>query len=298
MITDDWLNCYPSKWTGIAIPSSMNHPAKFSSKLIARIYAHLKAESVLEAGSFVLDPFAGVGLGSLDANRLGINWYGVEIEKENVMNAAGNIYNWRERYRPAFQLWGESTIFEGDSRVLASLTMKLAKKQKFDAVISSPPFLQATGGKNKLSKDKTGTIDNNLLARHRAGNRAIGYGNTAGQIASMKPGDFYESALDIIRNCYEVLRPAGRAVWVLKNYVLHGEVIDFTGKWRELCESAGFETIHHHKAQFARNHRIQYDLFGGEQVKEETNKSFFRRVVEKKHNLPTIDFESVLCMKK
>lgn len=299
MIIDNWHNCYSSKWKGIATPESMRHPAKFSSKLIARIYDHLKTGGVITAGSFVLDPFAGVALGSLDANRIGVNWFGVEIEPENVLAGASNINLWHEVYRPKFSLWGESSLILGNSADLSAVSMGLKKKQKFDAIVSSPPFLQTTGGSG-LGKKKgnEGPINSALLNRHRAGNRAVSYGVTDGQIARMRPDEFYEIASRIIENCYKVLKPAGRAVWVVKNYVERGEVIDFTGNWRELCETAGFITEHEHKAQFSRNRQIQYDIFGNEHITEKTSKSFFRRVVEKRHNLPPIDYESVLCMYK
>jgi len=41
---DDWTGCYPSNWKGLIIPGAMSHPAKFSSKLIRKIYEHMQAE--------------------------------------------------------------------------------------------------------------------------------------------------------------------------------------------------------------------------------------------------------------
>ena len=38
VIINEWSGCYPSNWKGLIIPDAMSHPAKFSSKLIRRIY--------------------------------------------------------------------------------------------------------------------------------------------------------------------------------------------------------------------------------------------------------------------
>lgn len=40
METDTWNNCYPSNWSGKIVPDAIAHPAKFSSKLIRKIYEH------------------------------------------------------------------------------------------------------------------------------------------------------------------------------------------------------------------------------------------------------------------
>jgi hypothetical protein len=77
---DQWEGCYPSNWKGLIIQEAMAHPAKFSNKLIRRIYEHLQEEGWVKPGDRVIDPFGGVALGALDAMRLGLNWYGMELE--------------------------------------------------------------------------------------------------------------------------------------------------------------------------------------------------------------------------
>jgi len=79
---DEWSGCYPSNWKGLVVTEAMAHPAKFSSKLIRKIYSHMQEEGWVTEGDNVLDPFGGVALGALEAMRLGLNWYGVELEEK------------------------------------------------------------------------------------------------------------------------------------------------------------------------------------------------------------------------
>jgi len=66
-----WENCYPSNWKGKIVDEAIAHPAKFSSKLIRKIYEHMLEEGWLKPGDVVIDPFGGVALGAMDAMRLG-----------------------------------------------------------------------------------------------------------------------------------------------------------------------------------------------------------------------------------
>jgi len=72
MMIDEWSGCYPSQWVGMIVPGAIVHPAKFSSRLIRRIYEHITEEGWVKPGDMVVDPFAGVALGALDAMRLGL----------------------------------------------------------------------------------------------------------------------------------------------------------------------------------------------------------------------------------
>lgn len=114
MKPDEWKNCYPSNWKGLIAPEAMAHPAKYSSKLIRRIYEHMLAEEWVKPGDNILDPFGGVALGALDAMRLGLNWYGVELEAkfhelgESEYPCEGfTVETWKRYYaRPKMvQLW-------------------------------------------------------------------------------------------------------------------------------------------------------------------------------------------------
>jgi len=98
MITTDWHNCYPSNWKGVIVTEAMSHPAKYSSKLIRRIYEHMLEMDWLKPGDRVVDPFGGVALGALDAMRLGLDWTGVELESKFATLGYLNISQWNVRY--------------------------------------------------------------------------------------------------------------------------------------------------------------------------------------------------------
>jgi len=86
---NEWENCYPSNWKGVIVPEAMSHPAKFSSRLIRRIYEHLFEQGWVVRGVKVLDPFGGVALGALHAMQMGLHWVGNELEPKFVELGAG-----------------------------------------------------------------------------------------------------------------------------------------------------------------------------------------------------------------
>ena len=58
-IVGDWHGCYGQKWGDIITPAAIAHPAKFSRKLIRRIYHYLLSENLVKPGDTILDPFGG-----------------------------------------------------------------------------------------------------------------------------------------------------------------------------------------------------------------------------------------------
>lgn len=77
-----WYGCYDGGWQNIISDLSFRHPAKFSRSLVSRIYAYALERGYLKPGMVVLDPFGGVGLGSLDALSNGLSWLGCELERD------------------------------------------------------------------------------------------------------------------------------------------------------------------------------------------------------------------------
>lgn len=476
MIIDIWENCYPSKWKGVITPDSFKHPAKFSSKLIQKIYRHITEEGWLREGDRVVDPFGGVALGALEAMRYGLDWTGCELEPHFVKLGNANIALWNERYAGKLPKWGTARLLQGDSRFLSSvieqargvvssppyadgcahtggdtptsekfiqggtihgvgisgvvssppysdrsaaptdiqgyeagmLKMNDAEARKerkqragidiskpvsmggpnsvqnqpqvygstpgqlgampagdFSAAISSPPFIQTQGGCNVTSTEGP-LSDPRLIERHSAGNQAANaYGTTPGQLSELEPGDynavissppfentlsrdvvnaearrewarahgisnaefvspvdmervgqrdqeyggtdgnignqngetFWTAARLIIEQVYQVLQPGGHAVWVCKGYVKAGELVDFPGQWRAVCEAVGFATLHEHHAMLVKHNGTSLTIDGEEVHHVKESKSFFRRLSEKK-GAPPIDFETVYCMEK
>jgi hypothetical protein len=53
MKIDKWKKCYPSNWQGKIVPDAITHPAKYSSKLIRKVYDHLFEEGWIQEGGWV-----------------------------------------------------------------------------------------------------------------------------------------------------------------------------------------------------------------------------------------------------
>lgn len=175
---DEWVGCYPSQWKGMIVPEAMKHPAKFSNKLIRRIYEHMKTEGWVKTGDRVVDPFGGVALGALDAMRLGLQWTGCELEPKFVELGNWNISHWIAKYH-SMPNWGSAMLLQGDSRKLGDILRK-----PVSGTVSSPPYV---GGGNHA--DQTGAYNKNGGGQGQ-GEDTYGYGKTPGQMGQMKAENF------------------------------------------------------------------------------------------------------------
>lgn len=189
--TDEWKGCYPSNWKGIIVPKAMAHPAKFSSKLIRRIYEHMRAEGWVKPGDRVIDPFGGVALGALDAMRLGLEWLGMELEVKFVDLGCHNISNWELKYRKSMPNWGHAALLQGDSRKM------LEKLGRGRAALSSPPYADsvnqrngANDGEARMERKASAGIDTSRAVNNGGPNSVLNtaqvYGDTPGQLGTMK----------------------------------------------------------------------------------------------------------------
>jgi hypothetical protein len=135
--TDQWEGCYPSHWKGVIVPDAITHPAKFSSRLIRRIYDHMLREGWLKAGDMVIDPFGGVALGALDAMRRGLRWRGMELEARFAELGNKNIDLWNAKFSRMPGWCQDSALIQGDSRHL------IEALQEADTAVTSPPYAES-----------------------------------------------------------------------------------------------------------------------------------------------------------
>lgn len=175
---DEWNGCYPSNWKGSIVAEAMSHPAKYSSKLIRRIYQHMSDEGWVGVGDKVVDPFGGVALGALDAMRLGLHWYGNELEEKFWKIGNQNIELWISRYG-SLPRWGNAHLFNGDSRKLVEILNLAGVKLG----ISSPPYAETD-----LNYKRNGL---DFYRPYMDGQNGIdNYGRTPGQLGGMKAEGF------------------------------------------------------------------------------------------------------------
>lgn len=290
MIKDQWCGCYAGSWKGLIVDEAFCHPAKYSRILIRRIYNHLFECGLLQSGQSVLDPFGGIALGGLEAMLNGCHWQGVELEAKFCGYAIQNIELWKQRFA-GLQNLGTARIHCGDSRRLLDVIGTL--KDDFDAVISSPPYDDTN--QNYAKGYKYVKIDGARLD-HNDKQRLSSYGDTEGGIANSC--SFWLAALDIVAQTFEALAPGGVACWVTKAYIKDSAVVDFPGRWRQLCESVGFVTIHEHHALQVEHKAEQGGLFGESKQIKTQQISFFKNLYHKKRPDLAIEHETVFCMVK
>jgi len=176
IVVDEWENCYDGGWKGWIVPEAFSHPAKFSRALIERICDHAMSEGWVKQRDWVIDPFAGVALGGLNAVSSGLNWVGIELEEKFVILGEQNIELWQHELEGWPNL-GTARIIQGDSRNLKNVI------EKADLVVSSPPYsdsIDHAPGNKKWDHSK-GTPGNL---------KQVDYGHTPGNLANLKEGKF------------------------------------------------------------------------------------------------------------
>ena len=181
MKVSSWGNCYNHQWTGLIVPESFSHPAKFSPGLIQRIFRHMLRRGYLKPGDAVGDPFGGIGGGGIFAAQHRLRWIGCELESRFVDLAKQNFElhatAWAEHGYPL------PTIIQGDSRRFSEIVGQAA------AVVTSPPYAEGLSKEHTYSdheKREAGT------RRNIYGEKGINdpfYGASPGQIGTLKAGN-------------------------------------------------------------------------------------------------------------
>ncbi|KKM26953.1 hypothetical protein LCGC14_1579580 [marine sediment metagenome] len=143
--------------------------------LLKRILDHCKDEGW---GGVIVDPFGGIGSTGILGAYDGYMVICVELEQKFVELAKQNF----ELHRNAFEEFGcpYPVIIQGDSRKLCSVI-----EESVELIISSPPFQGAHQGGVDSTSLNTGACKRPWLDKATENN---GYGQTPGQLGSMKAG--------------------------------------------------------------------------------------------------------------
>ena len=169
-----WDGCYRDGWQDLIVPEAFAHPAKYSRGLIHRIYRHLLERGYVHQGSVILDPFAGVGLGALDAMTYGLSWVGCELEERFCILANKNLTLWRRRYG-----FTGGTVVQGDSRELR----KVLAGVQAGCCVGSPPFCGSLSSGETAAEMKARWPESQL-----GGNWGQSYGSSPGQLGALPSG--------------------------------------------------------------------------------------------------------------
>jgi len=166
----------------------------------------------------------------------------------------------------------------------------MKNRENFEAAVTSPPFEGVTS-----DRPSPNIVEGGL--RMGASSMGDGYGDTSGNLGGPSMDDFWGAARAILDQLFIAIKPGGHAIFVVKDYVKDFSVVPFSDRWAKLCEAAGFELVHWHRAWVVEDLGTQFTLENGAETLTRERKSFFRRMTEKKGG-PRIDWESVLCFER
>jgi len=174
----------------------------------------------------------------------------------------------------------------------------------FDAAVSADGVVSSPGyGGSEISDNRkviNSTIQGDRNGDRRGGSMAslVGAYSTSGNICANNGSDFWLAARAIVDQVYAVLKPGGCAIWVTKRFIKDKAIVDFSKQWETMCNAAGFETIHWHKAWLVEEKGTQLDLSGNHHKKVTKRYSFFRRLHSQKYPELEIQWEDVICMRR
>ncbi|MBT9170890.1 MAG: hypothetical protein DDT18_01243 [Actinobacteria bacterium] len=142
----------------------------------------------------------------------------------------------KEKYRLRFE---PAYIMKGDI-----LELKKAEKleEKFDAVITSPPYYFSIDyvGKDKIAYDYLGVdmkkIESKYLGMKNSGEPSRPYGQLPTKVAM-----YYEDLKKSIENIFWTLKPKGKLAIIVGDSTVAGRKIPTTMMTKNFCEETGFK---------------------------------------------------------
>lgn len=151
-----------------------------------------------------------------------------------------------------------------------------------DAVIMSPPFMQENKG-GGIHKDIQDGIKRKGQTKHDTE-----LSTSEDNIDNMKGKNYLTEMFRVYKSCFDILKPQGCMVLVLKNFIRKGKEIRLDLDTIKLCELAGFKHIAGSDPNYPARHRRFI-----------SNPSFWVQNYRKKNkNAVIIDYEDILVFVK
>jgi len=241
-------------WKPFFSDKSITHPAKANLYLLNWII-----ETFTKKGETIVDPMAGTGSTIIMAALNGRNGIAVDCESKFCKMINNNI----ERTRKQSTLFskGKMTCIEGDARKLSQLlknneviitsppygnrlsdvaihngnSARMGYRQTVEVVLSSPPY----GSDNANLKERTDKSAKSVLAT--TGMRAVPLGNE--NIGNLKGEEYSSALLKVYAECNASLKPLGKMILIVKNFIQNKEVVRLDLETIKLCEVAGFSLL-------------------------------------------------------
>lgn len=209
---------------GFYCRESMSHPAKMPPYLAQAIIL-----SYTNKDESILDPMAGIGTTVIEAVKLGRNATGVEYEKKFVDLCNKNLAITNKIIGGAA---GRGIFINGDARKLSNAVQK-----NFDSIIFSPPYENVVCNQNDSALNKQ--IFSYMVPYSK---KKITKDNKDEVNIGLQKGKTYLGGmLRVYKECFNVLRPEGVMILVVRNFRRKGEEIDLRTNTIHLCKLAGFK---------------------------------------------------------
>ena len=262
---------------------SVAHPAKTGLFLLRYLI-----ENFTRPGDTVLDVLAGTGSTAIMAADLGRNGIAVELE--------GRFYDWIQeniRTAKAQGVKGELKAIRGDARNLSTLLLGA------DGIITSPPYMNEEAFADpvfmlKITAEQSARIREGKVKGHyrspeaekayldrMAGGRA----RHPDSISKLEKQETYLQAMaKVYRESFAVLKPGGRMILILKDFIRNKRIVLLHEDTLKLCEFVGFRLETHLKSRLP-------------------TQSFWRVLYQRKHakdvpGLDELNFEHILIFVK
>jgi len=151
------------------------------------------------------------------------------------------------------------------------------KHGSIDAIVTSPPYENAMEGGSRHHPESE---PHYRIVREKKAWNYYSDDKTGGQIGNLRSQTYLEAMLQVYWECFQVLKPLGRMILVVKNFIRNKKIVDLVSDTIKLCELARFK----HTETFERSLKTQ---------------SFWRVNYRKKYpDVPPIDLEHILVFQK
>jgi len=221
-----------------------------------------------------------------------------------------------ERFKRACKFWKvkrpKPVAMQGDSRQLSNVLHKV------DSIIFNPPFSESdtafhdqkdewvamktralekvSNSKENIATLKHGEIDAIItsppyeaIIKHRKMDRIniekhiyqrAGYSEDKENMGNLKGETYLSAMLKVYRECWKVLKPNGKMVIIVKNFIRNKKIVRLDLDTIKLCEKAGFQLVERWYSQLKQQ-------------------SFWRIIYMKKYpSVPKIRYEHILVFQK
>jgi modification methylase len=216
------------------------HPGKMWPALARRMI-----ETFSRPDDWILDPLSGIGTTGVEAVHLGRHYVGIELEERYVAWQRQNLA--RARTQGAT---GRFAVFHADAHRLdphwperpAAPPLTTPAGRAVDLIITSPPYSDRLGWR---SPEAMSPFVRQLTraGQCRPGFVLGGYGQGKENIGNLKDAAYREAMRHVYAGSYEVLRPRGLLVVVLRPGRDHHCLRPLHHDTARLCQALGFDFL-------------------------------------------------------